>query len=60
MQDHPQITSLLNTFFWITVTIYIIYKLIRNIGCLIWLVDSLWYASFRLAHFCIGVFDRDA
>jgi hypothetical protein len=56
MANHSQTTSLLNTFFWTTVTIYILYKLIRNIGCLIWLVDSLWYESFRLAHFCIGVF----
>jgi hypothetical protein len=56
IQNNLHTIPLLDIFFCTTVTLYITYQLIRNVGCLIWLFDSLWYASFRLAHFCIGVF----
>jgi hypothetical protein len=59
MENNPQITSLLQTFFWTTVLAYAFYIFIMNIRYVIWFIDSLWYGAFRLAHFCVGVFEYE-
>lgn len=54
-----QRTFLLNALFWTTLYFYILYKLIKNIRYVIWILDSIWFNALRLAHFCISVFDYD-